>query len=491
VKSLWARVGVIAACAALTLTGCGGTTQTVNGRGVSVLYDPADAGGLPVTDGPSGRRPNAPPPTGTVQNTDNSDTDKFVLLAINDIQEFWKQNWPDAAKKPFKAVNDVASYDSTDPQSPPLCRQKTYKNLNAFYIGACNAILWDRGELIPNARKYFGEMAPVGILAHEFGHALQSNGGITNRSTPVLVLEQQADCFAGVYLRWVAEGHSSRFTLNTGDALSHVIAGMLKIADPIFTEDEYREEEQQGNPHGTGFDRMSALQMGFDSGSGTCAKIDMDEIKKRRGDEPLALQQNSSGETDTGEVPIDNDNISVLVEVMNKVFSPKSPPTLSFASSSCPDAKTTRGASYCPATNTITADLPTLQQIGKPGGRQGMTDPQMLQGDNTAMSIVVSRYVLAIQHERGLPLDSAVTAVRTACLTGAGQRNMAQPVSVPSGKSLVLTAGDLDKALVGLLVNGLAASDVNGEHMPAGYTRALAFRGGVLDNIDQCFQRIT
>jgi hypothetical protein len=68
---------------------------------------------------------------------------------------------------------------------------------------------------------------------------------------------------------------------------------------------------------------------------------------------------------------------------------------------------------------------------------------------------------------------------------------MAQPVSIPSGKSLVLTAGDLDKALVGLLVNGLAASDVNGEHMPAGYTRALAFRGGVLDNIEQCFQRIT
>jgi predicted metalloprotease len=85
-------------CAALTLTGCGGTTTTVNGRGVSVLYDPADAGGLPVTDGPSGRRPNAPAPTGTVQNTDNSDTDHFVLLALNDIQEFWKQNWPDAAK---------------------------------------------------------------------------------------------------------------------------------------------------------------------------------------------------------------------------------------------------------------------------------------------------------------------------------------------------------------------------------------------------------
>jgi hypothetical protein len=119
-----------------------------------------------------------------------------------------------------------------------------------------------------------------------------------------------------------------------------------------------------------------------------------------------------------------------------------------------------------------------------------MTDPQMLQGDNTAMSVVASRYVLAIQHERGLALNTPTAAVRTACLTGAVERSMAQPVSIPSGKQLVLTAGDLDKAVIGLLVNGVGASDVNGENMPAGYTRAIAFRAGVLDDTDECFQRI-
>jgi hypothetical protein len=67
---------------------------------------------------------------------------------------------------------------------------------------------------------------------------------------------------------------------------------------------------------------------------------------------------------------------------------------------------------------------------------------------------------------------------------------MAEPVQVPSGKQLVLTAGDLDKALIGLLINHVAASDVDGEHIPAGFTGALAFRGGVLNNIDECFTRI-
>lgn len=483
---------VLACCAALTLAGCAGKTTMTNGRAVSVLYDPADAGGLPVTEGPSGPRSNAPQPTGTVLNTDNGEIDHLVLLALNDIEEFWKQNWPDAAKGPFKAVTDFVSYDSNDPRKLLICdRRLKYTPIpNASYVVPCNLVLWDRGQLLPLAKKYFGDMAVVGVFAHEFGHALQHNAGLVGRETPGIVLEQQADCFAGVYLRWVAEGHSSRFTLNTGDALSHVIAGMLKGADPVITEEE---DEQKPNIHGTGLDRVGAFQMGFDSGSGTCAKIDMDEINKRRGDEPLTLQQDSSDDPDDpnrGNVDIDEDNMSVLIEIMNKVFAPKSPPSLSFSGASCPDAKPTKGASYCPATNSISVDLPTLQEIGTPGGAGGPLDPMMLQGDNTAMSIVVSRYVLAVQRERGLPLDSPMTGVRTACLTGAAQRHMAEPVEVPSGKQLVLTAGDLDKALIGLLRNTVAASDVNGEHLPSGFTGALAFRGGVLDNIDECFKRI-
>ncbi len=99
---------VIVGCAALTLTGCAtssGKTSMVNGRAVSGLYDPARVAGLPVSEDPSGPRSDAPKTTGTVKNTDNSDTDHLVLLALNDIEEFWKQNWPDETKKPFKEVS--------------------------------------------------------------------------------------------------------------------------------------------------------------------------------------------------------------------------------------------------------------------------------------------------------------------------------------------------------------------------------------------------
>jgi hypothetical protein len=68
---------------------------------------------------------------------------------------------------------------------------------------------------------------------------------------------------------------------------------------------------------------------------------------------------------------------------------------------------------------------------------------------------------------------------------------MSVKVDVPSGKGLVLTAGDLDEAVAGLLTNGLGASDVDGATVPAGFTRILAFRSGLVTEKEQCFTRFS
>ncbi|ORA11974.1 hypothetical protein BST14_17845 [Mycobacterium arosiense ATCC BAA-1401 = DSM 45069] len=80
-----------------------------------------------------------------------------------------------------------------------------------------------------------------------------------------------------------------------------------------------------------------------------------------------------------------------------------------------------------------------------------------------------------MQHERALKLDSPVSPLRMACLTGVVHRKMAGPLSLPPGNSLTLTAGNLDKAVAGLLTTRLVASDVNGQTAPAGFTRTTAF----------------
>ncbi len=87
-------------------------------------------------------------------------------------------------------------------------------------------------------------------------------------------------------------------------------------------------------------------------------------------------------------------------------------------------------------------------------------------------------------------LDNAEAALRTACLTGVAdgqddQRRSPHPTATPSQ----LTAGDVDEAVSGILTNGLAASDVNGESVPSGFSRIDAFRVGVLGDEDRCFKR--
>ena len=472
------RAAIGCAAAVLVVAGC---TTFVDGRALSMLNDPFRVGGLPATNGPSGIRSNAPSPTGTVVNTDNGAIDKLSLLSVNDIEEYWKSVYGESLKGTFVPVGKLVSYNSKDPDSPIVCRDDTYKLVNAFYTSRCNLIAWDRGVFMPVAQQYFGDMSVNGVLAHEFGHALQHMAKLVTRQDPTIVREQQADCFAGVYLFWVADGKSPRFTLSTADGLDHVLGGVITTRDPVMDSDTENDDE-----HGSALDRISAFQMGFISGASACAGINKKEIEQRRGDLPNALRVDPNGDPETGEVPINQDTLSTLMELLGNIFSPKNPPTLSYQPADCPDAKASPPASYCPATNTIVVDLPGLATMGKVADEKENSLPQ---GDDTALSIVMSRYALAVQHERGLPMQSPWTALRTACLTGVVHRKMAEPIDLPSHKQLLLTAGDLDEAVAGLLTNHLVASDADGTSVPAGFTRIAAFRGGVTGNMDACYSR--
>ncbi len=270
-------------CAAAVLVG--GCSTVLDGRAVSLFDDPFRVGGLPAADGDSGPRPDAPPPTGTVRNTDHGDVDKLALLSVNDIEQFWKQAYGPPLKGSFKPVKTLVSFDSTNPRGPAVCRNRTYKEPNAFYTSRCALIAWDRGSFLPTGRRYFGDMSVPGVLAHEYGHALQQMAKLVDRKTPVLVREQQADCFAGVYLFWVAEGKSPRFVLSTGDGLDHLLAGVITTRDPVLDS-----EEPIADEHGSALDRVSAFEMGFITGDVACMGINRSEIEQRRGDLPTALR---------------------------------------------------------------------------------------------------------------------------------------------------------------------------------------------------------
>ncbi|BBZ27458.1 peptidase [Mycolicibacterium madagascariense] len=441
-----------------------------------MVYDPERAGGLPVADGPSGVRPDAPQPAGKVIGSDGGDADRLALLAVDDIQEFWEGHYLPEWPGRFTPVSELVSYDSTDPLAPDLCGQPSYGDPNAHYCPTSDSMSWDRGALIPVGRKFYSDVAIVAVLAHEYGHEIQHRARLVDDDvTRTIVKEQEADCFSGVYIRWVAEGHSRRFTISTTDGLDRVLAGALYIRDAPG------DVSDPADGHGSAFDRISAFQKGFEGGPRVCADIDEQEIAQRGRGLP-ALPAGDGGET-----PIDDDSLSTLLELLGEIFHPAHPPTLTVGGDgSCQNAKASPPASYCPATNTININLPGLQKVAEVKDEQH--DQHILQGDDTAFSMVTSRYALAVEREQGAALDTEQAALRTACLTGVAQKAMARPITLASGKSLVLSAGDLDEAVSGLLSNHLVASDTDGRSVPAGFTRIDAFRSGLIGDADKCYQ---
>lgn len=472
-RSLAAAISV----AALLIAGCSGSTT--QGQAVSPLYDAFRAGGLPAEDGPSGLKDNPPTPEGEVVNTDDGDIDRLALLAINDIADYWEKNYSEFLDGKFTPITRLLSYDSNERNGPPVCGGPSYGAVNASYCVPLKSMAWDRGELVPTGQKYFGDAAVAALFAHEYGHAVQLMAGAVDDGTPTVVSEQQADCFAGTYIRWMAEGQSPRFKLSTGDGLNHVLAAVITLRDRTESalDPNYALRE-----HGTALDRVSAFQIGFTSGAGECAKIDEKELAERRGDLKLLPEIDSStGEVQSGDVAIDEDVLGTLIDVLGEIYQLKDPPQLSFDEPKCDDAKPSPPAFYCPSSNTIYADVAALQDLGAPADRD---DKMLVKGDNTALSAVTSRYALAVQHEKGDPLDNAAASLRAACLTGVAQAAMAEP-----GGKLTLSAGDLDEAVAGLLTTGFVASNVNAETVPSGFTRIVAFRSGLGGDSDLCYER--
>ncbi|MGB3010042.1 MAG: neutral zinc metallopeptidase [Mycobacterium sp.] len=462
---------------AALLAGCG---TAISGNPVSVHSDPFKVAGLEAVDGPTGLRPNAKAQTREVTDTDGGQIDELAGQSISDLEEFWRFAYPDTFDAELVPVQAVISWDSDAPDGM-FCGETTEGLVNAAFCETDDTIGWDRTVLMPALRQANGDMAITMVMAHEYGHAIQKMATLNPPGVPSLVAEQQADCLAGVYLRWVAEGKSPRFTLNTGDGLNKILAAMISFRDPVLSQNEYI----GGDEHGSAFERVSAFQFGFTDGASACAAINLPEIKQRRGDLPVELPSDQSGE-----LPVTEASVASLVEALNILFTSKSPPQLTFDAASaatCPDARPSPPVSFCPATNTIAVDLPGLQAIGAP--IEGF-DGAGLQGDNTAYSALMSRYMMAWQHERGgLVLDGAGAGLRTACLTGVATTKLSSTVTTADGNTVALSAGDIDEAISGLLTNGLVAGDVNGESVPAGFSRIDAFRVGVLGDEDRCIKR--
>ncbi|GAA3668581.1 neutral zinc metallopeptidase [Lentzea roselyniae] len=470
----------VALAAAAALTAC---ASVVEGSPKGERPDPTKVAGLEISNGPSGPKQGVPDADLNVENGDGGEMDQLAINTLADVQEFWKAEIPRAfAGKTFEPVKRFLSYDSAG-KGVEVCKLDTTGVANAFYCALDDSITWDRGELLPMLKDAFGPMAVVTVLAHEMGHAVQYKLGAASNigpNTPSIVKEQQADCYTGVFMRWIAENKSKHFELSTGEGLNQVLQTMFFIRDSAGTS-----FEKQG-AHGSAFDRVSAFQFGFVRGAARCAEINEAEINKRITERPFDLSDKDQGQG-RGNARIDQDKyLKALDESLRDAYKSSGAafPTVDKGGiKPCNDAQTTSPATFCPSTNQIQLDLPSLVKIGTPpkkGTKGGI-------GDFAAFAVIASRFSLSIQHATGFPLNDDAAGQRTACLTGAWAGLTNRP---DAAAGLKLSPGDLDEAVAELLAdNSLIASDVNGKAVPSGFARVEAFGDGFFRGSSYCVKK--
>ncbi|MFC7617090.1 neutral zinc metallopeptidase [Actinokineospora soli] len=409
--------------------------------------------------------------------------DRLAVNALADIYDYWTERMPaDFGGQKFEPIARLASYDSGG-KPVELCGTSTAGLVNAFYCGADDSVAWDRGELLPMLDKQFGPMSVVAVLAHEMGHAVQFRLGEKsnmNQGTPTIVKEQQADCYAGGFFRYVAEGKAKHFTINTGTGLNQALATMFFIRDPAGLS-----AKEQG-AHGLAFDRVYAFQAGFAEGPKRCAKMDVAEIEGRIEEK----ERTESDERAGGEVDItEEDKFALFEESVKSAFSAAGEqPRISIDGASCGGSAGTPPVSYCPDGNTVAVDLEELAKIATPPkrGEEPGVDGNGI-GDFAAFAEIVSRYALGVQKGAGATLEGETAGLRTACLVGAWAEFTVDKTPGDGDRQLHLAVGDLDEAVAELLQeNSLIAADINGKQVPSGFARVEAFRIGYHDGDAGC-----
>ncbi|WP_410591296.1 neutral zinc metallopeptidase [Amycolatopsis sp. lyj-23] len=462
------RALVALVVAAVAVSGC-------SGKGGSGPVEDTGAGsvaGLPVTHFESGLRPDAPTPSLNVSNADGGEDDKLATAAIDDVQAYWGERLPADFGQQFEPVKSLLSYDSQTDTEKTGCGS-VKKLVNAFYCPVDDSVAWDRGVLLPMLRQRFGPMSVVVVLAHEFGHAVQYRLGDkagVGKSTPTVVKEQQADCFAGGYFRWVAEDKSKYYRVSTSEGLNQVMAAMFLIRDQAGT------SAADKGAHGTAFDRTYAFQAGFEKGPKECAGMTAENVKARLTERPF-----DKGDKGKGDAKFDEQAVALLKKSLDEAFkgAQVAAPEITDGGS----CRTTPPASYCPGDNTVSIDMAELARLAQPIDRDAEMkgqDPGGM-GDFAAFAEVAARYALGIQKGVGASIDNANAGLRTACLVGAWAAFTNRP------GDLRLSAGDLDEAIADLLQpESLVSADVNGKRPDSGFDRVEALRRGYLEGSSVC-----
>jgi predicted metalloprotease len=448
----WAVLTAVA-LSLVVLTGC---SVVVVGQGTSARP--------PVTDVSAGNT--------EVAGATDEPVDVLARNALADLEVFWAQRFPEdfgIAFEPLAGGYFSVDPGDTDPAAYPRgigCGSAAGDvEDNAFYCFAGNApnsdsISYDR-TFLADLGAEFGRFIPALVMAHEFGHAVQARVSSPGAS---IAVETQADCLAGTWTRWVADGGAEHSVLLTHE-LDELLRGYLLLRDPVGTDPD------QQQAHGSYFDRVAAFQEGFDSGTAAC--------RDNFGPDRVFTQESFTRNEDVatgGNAPYGQ--LLQIIETSlpgawERTLTDFDAPAIESFDGDAPGCAPDPGLDlvYCADENLVAFD------------RTDLADPAYEDlGDFAVATAVALPYGLAVRDQLGLSTDDGEAVRSAVCLSGwyAGQFYAGRV-----GGDISISPGDVDESVQFLLAFGGDSSVVPAVDL-TGFQLVDLFRNGFVQGLDAC-----
>jgi predicted metalloprotease len=241
---------------------------------VTVLILLLGGGGYSV-DSPFEQFPSQPAAGGsTMDNAPDADSElvDFSSFVVRDLQKFWAADFQKAGRD-FSPTRLVLFRQST----PTGCGTGSAAT-GPFYCPLDRKIYLDLGFFRELAQRFQapGDFAQAYVIAHEYGHHVQTLTGITKqvddasrenadqRNALSVRTELQADCLAGVW----AHSTFERGLLEQGD-LEEGLTAAGSVGDDRIQEQATGRISPETFTHGTAEQRTRWFRTGFDRGDAT------------------------------------------------------------------------------------------------------------------------------------------------------------------------------------------------------------------------------
>ena len=384
---------------------------------------------------------------------------EVVPAAIEDLNNWWATTFQSIYNRKFDPVTNITA--ARPGVTIPRCQGQgtgRYRDVqgNAFYCPGDDFIVYDDNGLFQEVSDEYGSAATAVVMAHEFGHAIQFRAGVDERT---ITMEQQADCFAGAWTAHAMNDDDATLRIPNDD-LKRVLAAMISVADRKGVSAEF------DGAHGSGFDRASAFQDGFQNGAKSCVRYPTDP--------PTVLEFPFVSVTDQlneGNLPL-VDTLDFMAQDLDVYWS---------------EEFTAAGRTWTPigpvqAADTVckTATVELCDSAGKVAYDATFLGKVYRTGDFAVGLQFGLVWAEAALTNEGSKLSGKSRRLAADCYVGAwANGQLPQNLVDGDARTLSLSPGDLDEAVVSFL----AQTDDGGDPV---FERLTAFRGGLLGGRGVC-----